>query len=171
MVSSKAFRSVVLKFKKTLIFSEIGSLIFKRLWDRLVVMSYVKPVRTIDFTTLTYTFNTVKSMLAAVNGEIQKKASARMFWRFDSELAPRFQKFSTNLSRISAEPFVKIEKNYSNVVINNSYEKKPKSDQTLFYKKAFSVDSLLFAYNQIKLSPGNMIASQSKDVPQRINLI
>jgi hypothetical protein len=67
--------NVVLKLNKTLIFSKVVLLHFKRLRNFFVAITYAKSVRTIYFTTLTYTFNSFMTMLALLMGKLKKSVS------------------------------------------------------------------------------------------------
>lgn len=67
---SKALISVVPRLSRALIFSRTSSLIFKRLRDYSVAKNYTKLVQPKCFTTSTYTFNNVKSLLIIVKGKI-----------------------------------------------------------------------------------------------------
>jgi hypothetical protein len=110
-----------------------------------------------------------------------------MFRRLSNKLAPRFQKCYTSISQASVGPFVKTEKSDSNISISSLDAKKnceaslhailydgqiskTKSDRTLLYKKAFSMDSLLVAYDQIKLLPRNSNLIRNEEAVQKINL-
>lgn len=185
--SSKALISVVSKLSQVLVFSRVDLLIFKRLRDSPVAINYVRPVRTMHFTTLTYTFNSVRDVLAIVNGEILKKTPLTLLRCLSNKLALKSHDFSTSTPQVNVKRLVKTEKNDSDVLIDCLDSKKTcevslqtilchdeigkiSGTQSSLYQTAFSMDSLLIAYDQIKFNPGNLISGQKKETVQGINL-
>lgn len=93
--------------------------------------------------------------------------------RLNNRLAPKFRNFSTNIPQAGALTLVKIDKNkHSSLTTNLIFNKtcKVSLDTILFIERmnkiegnrftllkiAFSTDSLLVAYNQIKSNPENL---------------
>lgn len=185
--SSKALISVVSKLSKALVFSRVKLLIFKRLRDNPVATNYVRPVRTMHFTSLTYTFNSVTYVLTIVNGEILKKTPLILLRCLSNKLALKSHDFSTSIPQVSVKRLVKTEKKDSDALIDCLGLKKTcevslqtilchdeigkiSGTQSSLYQTAFSTESLLIAYDQIKCNPGNLISGQKKETVQGINL-
>ena len=143
----------------------------------------IKPVQMIHLTTLTYTFN----YYCNINGEIGKKTLLYRGTRLNNILAPKFRNFSTNVPQAGALVPVKSNKNEhfsvtGNITSNKACEvsldtilfiermNKIEDNRLILYKIAFSTDSLLVAYNQIKSRPGNLTPGQGKETLKGINL-
>jgi hypothetical protein len=145
--------------------------------------NHIKPVQMIHPTMSTYTFNYYYN----VNGEIGKKTLLNRGTRLNNILAPKFRNFSTKVPQAGALVPVKSDKNeYSSVTSNLTFNKtcevsldtilfiekmnKIEDNRLILYKTAFSTDSLLVAYNQIKSRPGNLTPGQGKETLKSINL-
>lgn len=178
--SSKALISVVSKLSQVLVFSRVDLLIFKRLRDSPVAINYVRPVQTMHFTTLTYTFNSVRDVLAIVNGEILKKTPLTLLRCLSNKLALKSHDFSTSTPQVNVKndsdalidclDFKKTCEVSLQTILCHDEIGKISGTQSSLYQTAFSMDSLLIAYDQIKFNPGNLISGQKKETIQGINL-
>jgi len=152
-----------------------------------VAINYIRPVQTIYLTMSTYTFNYCHYIYGIVKGEIQRKASLNKGTCFNNKLAPKFRSFSTNIPQTSALVLVETDKSERYNLTNNSISKdtcevsldtilfiermnKIEDNRSFLYKVAFSKDSLLVAYDQIKSKPGNLTPGQGRETLKGINL-
>jgi hypothetical protein len=102
-------------------------------------------------------------------------------------LAPKIRYFSSNVPQTGPLVPVKIDKNeHSSVTGSLVFDKtcsvsldtilfilsinKIEDNRSTLYKVAFSTDSLLVAYGQIKSKPGNLTPGQGKETLKGINL-
>jgi len=168
-------------------FLKRSSSVPKRLWTCSLASNYIKPVQTIHLTMSTYTFNYCYLIDDNVDGEIGKKTLLIRGTRLNNILAPEFCSFSTNIPQAGALVPVKTDKSeHTNLTSNLSFDKtckvsletilfiekmnKIEDNRSTLYKVAFSTDSLLIAYGQIKSKPGNLTPGQGKETLQSINL-
>jgi hypothetical protein len=183
----KALIGVASRLSRALTFPRISSLIPKRLQVYPVAKNYIRLVQPIHFITSTYTFNIILSSWIIVDGEIRKKTLLNKGTRLNNKLAPKFRKFSTNIPQTSAFVPVQINKSEhysvtSGLVFDKTcqvsldtilfIEKMNKIEdiRSFLYKTAFSTDSLLIAYDQIKSKPGNLTPGDGEETLKGINL-
>jgi retron-type reverse transcriptase len=138
-------------------------------------------------TTSTYTFNYCHFSNDNVKGEIRKKTLLTEGTRFNNKLAPKFRSLSTSMPQIGALVPIKINKSEhynprNNLTFNETCEvsldtilfiermNKIEDNRSTLYKIAFSTNSLLVAYDQIKSKPGNLTPGQGKETLKGINL-
>jgi len=129
----------------------------------------------------TYTFNYY------VIGEIRKKTRLNKSTSYNNKLAPKFRNFCSSIPQTSALVLVKTNESEhsslaSNLILNKTCEvsldtilfiermNKIEDNRSILYKMAFSTDSLLVAYDQIKSKPGNLTPGQGKETLKGINL-
>lgn len=70
---SKTLIGVVSRLSRVPTFSRTNSVISKRFWVYPIAKNYIRPVQSKHFTTLTYTFSSIKNLLVTAEGEIRKK--------------------------------------------------------------------------------------------------
>ena len=145
-------------------------LIFKRLGFYILASNCIKPVRAIHRAASTYTFNYCYLNGSNADGEIRKKTLLTRGTRLNNILAPKIRDFSTNISQASALMPVKVDKSeHSSLTGSLVFDKsrlvsldtilfiekmnKIEDNRSTLYKVAFSTDSLLVAYDQIKSKP------------------
>jgi Cytochrome b/b6/petB len=184
---SKTLIGVVSRLSSVLTFSRTNSLIFRRFWVYPVAKHYIRLVQSKHFTTLTYTFNSIKTLLVTAKGEIRKKTLLNKSTRLNNKLALRIQKFSTNIPQTSALALVQTNKSeHSSLTSSLVFDKacqvslnkilfiermnKIEDNRSFLYKTAFSLDSLLVAYDQIKSKPGNLTPGDGEETLKGINL-
>jgi retron-type reverse transcriptase len=158
-----------------------SSLIPKRLRFYSLASNCVKPVQTIHLAMSTYTFNYY------VRGEIRKKTWLNKSTCHNNKLAPKFRNFCSSIQQTSALVLVKTNESEhsslaSNLVLNKTCEvsldtilfiermNKIEDNKSILYQMAFSKDSLLVAYDQIKSKSGNLTPGQGKETLKGINL-
>jgi hypothetical protein len=107
--------------------------------------------------------------------------------RLNNRLAPKIRYFSSNVPHTGTVVPVKIDKSeHSSLTGNLVFDKtclvsldtilfiermnKIEDNRSILYKAAFSTDSLLAAYGQIKSKPGNLTPGQGKETLKGINL-
>jgi len=184
---SQALIGVVSKLHWASTFLRRSSSFSKRLWKYSLASNYIKPVQMIHLTMSTYTFNYYYPMGDNVDGEIRKKTLLIRGTRLNNILAPKFRNLSTNIQQAGALVPVKTDKSEhssftSNITFNKTCEvsldtilfiermNKIEDNRSILYKSAFSTESLLVAYDQIKSKPGNLTPGQGKETLQRISL-
>ena len=118
------------------------------------------------FTTLTYTFNSIKNLLVIVEGEIRKKTLLNKSTRLNNKLALKIQNLSTNIPQTCALVLVQTNKSeHSNLTSSLVFDKacqvslntilfiermnKIEDNRSFLYKTAFSSDRLLVAHDPI----------------------
>jgi retron-type reverse transcriptase len=138
-------------------------------------------------TTSTYTFHYCHFIDDTVKGEIRKNTLLNEDTRFNNKLAPKFRNFYTNIPQTSALVLFKTDKSEhssltNNLIFDKTYQvsldtilfiekmNKIEDNKSTLYKVAFSINSLLIAYDQIKFRPRNMISGQNKETLKNINL-
>jgi hypothetical protein len=183
----KALIGVVPKLIRALTFSRMSLLFSKRFRVYPEAQNYIRPVQSIHFITLTYTFNSVINSLITVDGEIRKKTLLNKSTRLNNKLAPKIRKFSTNIPQTSALVLVQTNKSeHSSLTSSLVFDKacqvslntilfiermnKIEDNRSFLYKIAFSTDSLLIAYDQIKSKPGNLTPGDGEETLKGINL-
>jgi hypothetical protein len=183
----KALVGVVSRFKRALPFLRIGSLIPKRFRIYSLASNYIRPVRTIHLSTSNYTFNYCHRYGDTVKGEIRKNMLPNRGTRIHNKLAPKFRNFSTNVAQTGALVPGKTDKSeHPSLTSNSTFNKtcevsldailfiermnKIEDHRSTLYKVAFSTDSLLVAYNQIKSKLGNLTPGQGMEMLKGINL-
>ena len=175
----KALKGVVSRLFRAF-FLRISSLIPKRFWIYSKAHNYIKPVLTKNRTTLTNTLN------YNVRGEIRKIMLPNRGTRSDNRLAPRHRYFSTVIPQTGALVPVKNKSEHfnqtSSLLFNKTsqvsldtilfIEKMNKIEEirSTLYRAAFSTDSLLSAYDQIKSRSGNLTPGQGKETLTGISL-
>jgi hypothetical protein len=122
-----------------------------------------------------------------VDGEIRKKMLLIRGTHLNNILAPKFRNFSTNIPQAGALVPVKTDKSeHSSITSNLTFNKtcevslatilfiermnRIEDNRSTLYKVAFSTDSLLAAYSQIKSKSGNLTPGQGKETLQGIGL-
>jgi hypothetical protein len=173
---SKALKGVVSRLFRAFFLGR-SSLIPKRFWIYSKANDYIKPVLTKNRTGLTNTLN------FNVRGEIRKSMLPNRGTHSYNRLAPECRKFSTIIPQTGALVPVTTNKSaHSNLAFKNRYE--VSLDTILFiekmneiedirstlYRAAFSTDSLLLAYDQIKSRSGNLTPGQGKETLTGISL-
>lgn len=125
--------------------------------------------------------------LIIVDGEIRKKALLNKSTRLNNKLAPKLQSFSTNIPQTSTLVLVQDNKSeHFNLTSDLIFDKtcqvsldtilfiermnKIEDNRSFLYKTAFSTDSLLAAYGQIKYNPENLTAGDGEETLKGINL-
>ena len=182
----KALIGVASGLDRASIFLNRSPLIFKRLGFYILASNCIKPVRTIHRTTSTYTFNYCYLNGSIVNGEIGKKTLLTRGTRLNNILAPKIRDFSTKMSQSGVLVPVKIDKSEHLSLTGLVFDKfcsvsldtilfiekmnKIEDNRSTLYKVAFSTDSLLAAYDQIKSKPGNLTPGQRKETLRGISL-
>lgn len=184
---SKTLIGVVSKLSRVPTFLRTNSLISKRFWVYPIVKNYIRLVQSKHFTTLTYTFNSIKNLLVTVEGGIRKKTLLNESRRLNNKLALKIQNFSTNIPQTSALVLVQTNKSeHSSLTSSLVFDKacqvslntilfiermnKIEDNRSFLYKTAFSSDSLLVAYHQIKSKPGNLTPGDGEETLKGINL-
>ena len=169
------------------IFLNGSPLIFKRLGFYILASNCIKPVRAIHRAASAYTFNYCYLNGSNADGEIRKKTLLTRGTRLNNILAPKIRDFSTNISQASALMPVKVDKSeHSSLTGSLVFDKsrlvsldtilfiekmnKIEDNRSTLYKVAFSTDSLLVAYDQIKSKPGNLTPGQGNEILKGINL-
>lgn len=184
---SIALKSVASSFNVAHTFLSLSSLILNRLWTCSLANNYIKPIQTIRHTLSTYTFNSVKNDLTIVKGEIEKKTSLFKSKRLNNKSAPKLRNFSTNITHATDFAMVNYKKNDHHIPTIVSYFKKTckvslntilfiekmnkiEDIKSSLYKTAFSVNSLLVAYYQIKSKFSNITSDQTAETRKGIHL-
>jgi hypothetical protein len=184
---SKTLMGVVSKLSRVSTFSRTNSLISKRFWVYLIAKNYIKLVQSKYFTTLIYTFNSIKNLWVTVEGEIGKKTLLSKSTCLNNKLALKIQNFSTNIPQTSALVPVQTNKSeHSSFTSSLAYDKacqaslktilfiermnRIEDNRSFLYKIAFSSDSLLVAYDQIKSKSGNLTPGDGEEMLKRTNL-
>jgi hypothetical protein len=184
---SKTLISAVSRLSRVPTFSRTNSVISKRFWVYPIAKNYIRPVQSKHFTTLTYTFSSLKNLWVTAEGEIRKKTLLNKSTRLNNKLALKIQKFSTNIPQTSALVLVQTNKSeHSSLTSSLVFDKacqvslntilfiermnKIEDNRSFLYKNAFSTDSLLVAYGQIKSKLGNLTPGDEKKTLKGINL-
>lgn len=121
----KALIGVVSRLNRALTFLRKSLLISTQFRVYLVAKNYIRPVQSIHFTMLTYTFNGSRNSQLTVEGEIRKKKTQRnRSTRLNNKLAPKIRNFFTNISQTSIVALVPTNKSeHSNITSNLVYNK------------------------------------------------
>jgi hypothetical protein len=177
---SIALISVVFSFNRAYTILNLSSLILNRLWISSLANNYIKPIQTIRHTSSTYTFNSVKNDLTTIKGEIKKKTTLFKSKRLNNISAPKLTNLSKNITHATDFALVNYKKNYHPIPTIVSHFKetckvslstilfiekmnKIEDIKSSLYKTAFSINSLLVAYYQIRSKFSNITSRQTAE--------
>jgi hypothetical protein len=164
-----------------------SSSIFKRLGFYTLAINCLKPVRITYLTMSTYTFNYCYLTGDNVDGGLRKKTLLIRSTHLHNILAPKIRKIFTNVPQAGALVPVETDKSeHSSLTDSLVFDKtctvsldtilfiermhKIEDNRSTLYRAAFSADSLLVAYSQIKSKLENFTPGQGKEALQDVSL-
>jgi hypothetical protein len=182
----KALLSIARKLYKLL----LNFILSTQFWTNSKANDYFKPVHTKKFflVTSTYTFNFIFYKYFNIKEEIWKKTLLNESTYFNNKLAPKFCSFSISISKSKyLVPVIKcnINEHFNKTSFSNFdstcqvslntilfLEKMNKIENVRcsLFKTAFSINSLLAAYDQIKFKSRNLTSNLNKQTLKEINL-